>query len=80
MNDKLKRAINETITEEQLFSENIGHFNTDAFIESIVPIVKDHIKRFLKKELNGMGLSIIKNTININNVDYTHIINEVSKF
>lgn len=79
LDSELKDRLVETILEEQLFSENVGHFNTNAFIESITPLIKDHLKVFLKNQLNKMNLSVLKGTINLNNVDYTHVVNEVSK-
>lgn len=80
LNDDLKKNISETITQEQLFSENIGRFNSDEFIDSITPMIKDTLKIFLKKNLKSMGLSLIKNHININNVDYKYLVNEIASF
>lgn len=68
-----------TIKEEQLFSEKIEQYDYDIFVESIVPLIKDKLKFFLKKNLKDIGLPILKGIINIDNVDYKIFVNEIQK-
>ena len=75
LNDDLIR----TIKEEQLFSEKIEQYDYDIFDESIVPLIKDKLKFFLKKNLKDIGLHILKGIINIDNVDYKIFVNEIQK-
>lgn len=79
LDSDFKKVLHSIIDGEQLFSENIGQFNSDIFIESITPLLKDHINIFLKTELKNMNLYLIKNIININNIDYKILIEEVTK-
>lgn len=80
LSDDLKDELFEIIFEEQIFFEKNARLNTDEFSVVIAPLIKDTLKKFFKKGLTSMNLSVLKGTININNVDYTHIVNEVSKF
>jgi hypothetical protein len=50
LDEDLKKSIISIIDEEQLFSDSIGQFNSDIFIESITPIILDHLKTFFKKD------------------------------
>jgi hypothetical protein len=79
LDSDLKDALRMVIDQEQLFSENIGQFNDDVFIESITPLLKDHLKSFLKKDIKKMELPFINNMINLNNIDYKFLIEEITK-
>jgi len=79
LHNDFSKTLRSIIDGEQLFSENIGQFNSDVFIESITPLLKDNIKIFIKKELKNMNLYHIKDIINLNNVDYKILIEEVTK-
>lgn len=75
----LNEDLIQTIKEEQLFSEKIEQYDYDIFVESIVPLIKDKLKFFLKKNLKDIGLPILKGVINIDNVDYKIFVNEIQK-
>lgn len=80
LNDELKDDIFEIIFQEHSFTEKHDVLNTDKFSDTISPLIKDVLKKFFKRGLTGMGLPVLKGTVNINNVDYTYLVNEVSKF
>ena len=80
LNDELKDEIFEIIFQEHLFSEKHDMLNANKFSDAISPLIKDSLKKFFKRGLTAMGLSVLKGTININNVDYDYLVNEVSKF
>lgn len=67
------------IDEEQLFSDNIGHLNSDSFIDTVTPLIKDYLKKFIQRKLKDIDLQIIKSTINLNNVDYRLLVDELTK-
>lgn len=67
------------IDEEQLFSDNIGHLNSDQFIDSISPLIKDCLKRFIQRKLKDIDLQIVKGLINLSNVDYRFLVDELTK-
>ena len=79
LDSDLKDALRMVIDQEQLFSENVGQFNDDVFIESITPLLKDHLKSFLKKDIKKMELPFVNNMINLNNIDYKFLIEEITK-
>lgn len=68
-----------TIKEEQIFSENIEQYDYDIFVDSIVPLLKDKLKLFLKKNLKDIGLPILKGAVKIENIDYKVFVNEIQK-
>lgn len=80
LNDELKDELFEIVFQEQMFSEKYDSLNMSKFADTITPLIKDALKKFFKKGLTKMGLPVLKGTVNINNVDYTHLVNEVTKF
>lgn len=79
LNDELKDELFEIVFQEQLFCEN-KKLNADEFSDMVMPSIKDTLKRFFKRGLTEMNLSVLKGTINLNNVDYTYLVDLVSKF
>ena len=83
LNEKLKDDIIFILEEESLFIKKVGKnakvdefmFISDTVLETIIPIIKDCLKYFLKKDLNTMDLSVIKGMVDINNVDYSELVN-----
>jgi len=80
LNDDLKDELFEIVFQEQIFFEKNHRLNADEFSKLVTPLIKDTLKKFFKKGLTAMNLSVLKGTININNVDYTYLVNEVAKF
>jgi|688.fasta_scaffold241082_2 hypothetical protein len=68
-----------TIKEEQLFSEKIEQYDYDVFVDSIIPLLKDKLKLFIKSRLKEIGLPILKGMIDVNNIDYKVFVNEIQK-
>jgi hypothetical protein len=61
--------------------DNTDEFRDKIFIETVTPMVKNKIKDFLfRKELTKMNLGILKGIINLNNVDYKYLIEDVTSF
>lgn len=75
----LTQEIQNIIKEEQLFSEKINQYDYDIFVDSIVPLIKDKLKFFIKKNLKDIGLPVLRDVINIDNVDYKIFVNEMQK-
>ena len=77
LNEKLKDDIIFILEEESLFIKKVDEFMfiSDTVLETIIPIIKDCLKYFLKKDLNTMDLSVIKGMVDINNVDYSELVN-----
>lgn len=67
------------VIEEQRFSEKIEQYDYDVFVDSIVPLLKDRLKFFIKNDLKKIGLPILKGRVNIDNVDFKLFVNEIQK-
>ena len=67
------------IKEEQRFSEKIEQYDYDVFVDSIVLLLKDRLKFFIKNNLKKIGLPILKGRVNIDNVDFKLFVNEIQK-
>lgn len=68
-----------TIAEEQRFSEKIEQYDYDVFVDSISPLIKDALKTFVKNKLKHINLPILKDVVNLNNIDYKIFVNEIQK-
>lgn len=82
LNETLKNEMTLILEEEKKFISIINKnkivddfmFSSDTFVKIITPHMKECLRLYLKKNLKDMGLSIISGIVNINNVDYTHIV------
>lgn len=79
LDEELKKKLHESIDEEFLLFDGDDRFTEETFAELLTPILKDHIKLFIKYELKKMNLLIIKKTINIENIDYKKLIDYLTK-
>lgn len=79
LDEELTEDFRFTISEEQRFSEKIHQYDYDIFVDSISPLLKDKLKRFLKNNLKDIGLPILKDSIKIENIDYKVFVNEIQK-
>jgi len=79
LDEDITEDIRHTIAEEQIFSEKIQQYDYDIFVDSIIPLLKDVLKRFIKNNLKAVELPILKGVINIDNIDYKIFVNEIQK-
>ena len=79
LDEELTEDFRFTISEEQRFSEKIHQYDYDIFVDSISPLLKDKLKRFLKNNLKDIGLPILKDSVKIDNIDYKVFVNEIQK-
>lgn len=77
LDSNLKNDIFNIIEEEQLFSEMIGIVDSDYFLESVSPLLKDRLKQYVKKDIKNLNLPFVKSLINLANVDFRIIIDTV---
>lgn len=83
LDEDLKFEINSIIQEEEFISKkntinsilNDYEFITDDILDTVLPDIKDCLKSFMKKNLNKIGLPVLKEVVNLNNVDYRYIVN-----
>lgn len=87
LNDDLRFEIISILEEEEFISKKNGintiinenRFVSAGFVSVVLPSIKDCLKSFMKKDLNKIGLSVLKGTIDFNNVDYKHIVTVLIK-
>ena len=79
LDEDITEDIRHTIAEERIFSEKIQQYDYDIFVDSIIPLLKDVLKRFIKNNLKAVELPILKGVINIDNIDYKIFVNEIQK-
>jgi hypothetical protein len=79
LDQELLEDLRYTIAEEQRFSENIEQYDYDVFVDSISPLIKDILKKFIKTKLKSIGLPILKGIVSIDNIDYKIFVNEIQK-
>jgi hypothetical protein len=79
LDSKLKEDVQTIIKEEELFSDIIGKVDSDYFLDSVAPLIKDKLKQYMKRDIKNLDLPFIKSLINITNVDYRIIIDDVSE-
>jgi hypothetical protein len=79
LDSKLKEDIQNIVEEEQLFSDIIGRVDSDYFLDSVAPLIKDKLKQYVKRDIKKLDIPFVKSLINITNVDYRIIIDNVSE-
>jgi hypothetical protein len=79
LDQELLEDLRYTIAEEQRFSENIEQYDYDVFVDSISPLIKDILKKFIKTKLKSIELPILKGIVSIDNIDYKIFVNEIQK-
>ena len=76
----LKDKINYLIDGELLVSNDVDEFNDQLFIEKITPLIKKELNIFLKNGLSKMGLGITRSYINLDNIDYKFLLENITRF
>jgi hypothetical protein len=79
LNSDLKRLMQNSIDEEFLLFDGDDRFTEETFAELLAPILKDHMKTFLKTGLKKMNLSFLKKMIDLNDVDYAEVVDYLTK-
>jgi hypothetical protein len=79
LSEPLKESINALIDNELLLSNGLEDFTEEHFIQKLTLPIEELLIYFIKNELNGMGLSIIKKYINLNDVEYDILINRLTE-
>lgn len=75
----LKEKMQSSIDEEFLLFDGDERFTEDTFAELLTPILKDHVKQFIKTELKKMDLVFLKKMLDLDKVDYKEVIDYLTK-
>jgi len=79
LSEKLKKQMQTSIDEEFLLFDGDERFTEETFAELLTPILKDHLKGFIKSDLKKMDLLFLKKMIDINKVNYKEVIDYLTK-
>jgi hypothetical protein len=81
LNDNLKRKLFDVIDAELLlfnYTHDVER-DEDEFALAIAPLLKRYIETFFKGDFKKSDLFIIRKTINLKNVDYKQLIDNITK-
>lgn len=56
-----------------------GKTSENDFVKSVVPLVKDELNLYMRTRLHRMKLGFLKKMLNLDKVDYFHLIPAVAK-
>jgi len=75
----LERNLTAIIEGEKYIWTSVGNKSENAFVKSVIPLVKDELKFYLKNRLFRQKLSFLSKLIDLDKVDYFHLIPAVAK-
>ena len=75
----LERNISAIVDGEKFLWSSSGKTSQNEFVRSVIPIVKDELNFYMKTRLYRIRMESLKNLINLDKVDYYHLIPAVAK-
>lgn len=81
LNDSLKSKLFDIIDSELLlfnYTHDVER-DEDEFALTIAPLLKRHIEKFFKVEFKKSDLFLIRKTINLKNVNYKQLVDNITK-
>lgn len=75
----LEIIINSLVDAEKYIYTKSGKTSENEFVRSVVPLVKDELKFYLKHKSHRMKLGFLNKMIDLDKVDYYHLIPAVCK-
>ena len=79
LSDELKKELQSAVGDELAFLLSTNDFTDEDLFNAVYPTIKDALKTFLKNKLKTVYLPILKNTVNLNSVDYKYLIDHITK-
>lgn len=79
MDSDLERNLSAIIEAEKYVWVSQGNTSENAFVKSVIPLVKDELKFYMKNRLFRVKLSFLSKLIDLDKVDYYHLIPAVAK-
>lgn len=75
----LESVLTALVDGEKILWIRSGKTSESDFVKSVIPIVKDELRFYMKTRLYKMKLGFLKNMINLEKVDYFQLIPVVAK-
>jgi hypothetical protein len=75
----LERNISAIVDGEKFLWVSNGNTSQNDFVRSVIPLVKDELKFYMTTRLYKIKLGFLKKIVNLDKVDYYHLIPAVAK-
>jgi hypothetical protein len=75
----LERNISAIVDGEKFLWVSKGNTSQNDFVRSVIPLVKDELKFYITTRLYRIKMSFLKKLIDLEKVDYYHLIPAVAK-
>jgi hypothetical protein len=74
----LETVLASLIEAERIIWYETGENSQNQFVKSIIPLIKDELKFYMKTKLYRKKLGFLKNLVDLEKVDYFHLIPAVA--
>lgn len=75
----LEIIVSSLVDGERIIWDGTGNKSKNEFVRFVIPVVKDELKFYIKTRLHKMRLGFLKKMIDLDKVDYYHLIPAVCK-
>jgi len=75
----LETILTALVDGEKVLWVRSGKTSENDFVKSVVPLVKDELNLYMKTRLHRMKLGFLTKMLNLDKVDYFHLIPAVAK-
>lgn len=79
LDPNLEDVLAALIDAEKILWTKSGNTSENEFVRSIIPLVKDEINFYVKTRMYRQNLGFLSTIINLDKVDYYHLIPAVAK-
>jgi len=79
LDPSLEIIINSLVDAEKYIYVKSGKTSENDFVRSVVPLVKDEFKFYLKHRSHKIKMGFLNKLIDLDNVDYYHVIPAICK-
>jgi hypothetical protein len=79
LDNDLEIVLNAMVDAEKVIWHQTGKTSQNDFVKSVIPLVRDELSFYLKHRLHRMKLGFLRKHINLDKVDYYHLIPAVAK-
>lgn len=79
LDPSLEDVLTAIIDGEKVLWAKSGKTSENDFVRSVIPLVKDELKFYMKNRIHRMRLGFLNKMVNLDKVDYYHLIPAVAK-
>jgi hypothetical protein len=79
LDNELELVLNAIVDGERILWVTSGNESQNDFVKSVIPLIKDELRFYVSTRLYRMKLTFLKNLIDLDKVDYYHLIPAVAK-